>query len=124
MLDRTEPNQLFRSPIGPSPQNIIDIGTGQGDWAVDAADQYPSAEVLGVDLYPPPQKWTPPNCRFEVDDVLKPWERNVEFDLVHLRWMLGSFSAEQWRGVYRQAWENLKPGGWIEHLEPSLINEW
>lgn len=27
--------------------------------------------VHGVDLYPPPQKWVPPNCILEVDDFTK-----------------------------------------------------
>lgn len=30
-----------------------------------------SAKVRGVDLYPPPDNWVPPNCILKVDDVLK-----------------------------------------------------
>lgn len=33
--------------------------------AIDAADRYPHATVYGVDLYPPPQDWVPPNCILE-----------------------------------------------------------
>lgn len=29
------------------------------------------AFVVGVDLSPPPDLWVPPNCKLEVDDVLK-----------------------------------------------------
>jgi methylase of polypeptide subunit release factors len=28
-------------------QNILDLGTGTGIWAIDFGDQYPSAKVLG-----------------------------------------------------------------------------
>jgi ubiquinone/menaquinone biosynthesis C-methylase UbiE len=44
--------KLHFSPIGDSPQRILDLGTGTGIWAIDIADEYPSAEVIGVDLSP------------------------------------------------------------------------
>lgn len=42
--------EIHLAPIGTNPQRIIDIGTGTGIWAIDAADKYPSAEVIGTDL--------------------------------------------------------------------------
>ena len=33
--------------------------------AIDVADRYPHATIHGVDLYPPPQDWVPPNCILE-----------------------------------------------------------
>lgn len=124
VLDANEENPFFRAPIGPNPKHIIDIGAGQGEWSIDVAERFPSAQVLGIDLFPPPQGWTPPNCTFEVDDANMSWNRGQKFDLVHLRWMLGAFTKQQWTEVYKQAYENLAPGGWIEHLEPSLVNSW
>jgi methylase of polypeptide subunit release factors len=40
-----------------NPQRILDIGTGTGIWALDMADQYPEAEVIGVDLSPIQPGW-------------------------------------------------------------------
>jgi ubiquinone/menaquinone biosynthesis C-methylase UbiE len=28
-------DQLFLAPIKPNPQNVLDIGTGTGIWAID-----------------------------------------------------------------------------------------
>lgn len=69
-----------------------------------------------------PDVWVPPNCKFEVDDILKPWQFKEcgHFDLVHLRLMTGAFSDEQWRLLYKQAYKHLAPGGWIEQIEPSI----
>lgn len=41
--------------------------------------------VYGVDLFPPPQQWVPPNCILEVDDILKPWAWQHKWDLIHMR---------------------------------------
>ncbi|KAK5055388.1 hypothetical protein LTR84_013138 [Exophiala bonariae] len=115
-LDSNQPEPLFRSPVV-EPQNILDIGTGPGTWAVDVADKYPEAVVYGVDLSPPPVTWMPPNCHLQVDDVLEDWTFRENFDLIHMRLMLGAFTDNEWRDVYRKAYDNLKPGGWIEQVE-------
>ena len=56
----------------------------------------------------------------EVDDVLKKWTFNQRWDLIHLRWLSGAFTEEQWRLLYKQAYKNLLPGGYIEQVEPSV----
>lgn len=119
VLDCQEKNPLFRSPVGDNAQNILDLGTGQGDWAIDVADRFSAATVIGVDLYPPPKKWLPSNCVLEVDDIAKPWTWSHKFDLIHLRYMLGSFTNSAWDSLYKQAYENLEPGGWIEQVRRS-----
>jgi methylase of polypeptide subunit release factors len=41
--------KLHLAPVK-DPQRILDVGTGTGIWAIDTADLYPSAEVIGTDL--------------------------------------------------------------------------
>jgi methylase of polypeptide subunit release factors len=52
--------ELHAAPIK-NPQRILDVGTGTGIWAIDAADKYPSAEVIGTDISPIQPGWVPPN---------------------------------------------------------------
>jgi len=42
--------KLHEAPIGSGNQRILDIGKGTGIWAVDMADVYPNAKVVGTDL--------------------------------------------------------------------------
>lgn len=49
-------------------------------------DEYPGAEILGVDLSPIQPLWVPPNVRFMVDDVESTWlHKSDHFDFVHAR---------------------------------------
>ncbi|KAK5661869.1 hypothetical protein OQA88_9977 [Cercophora sp. LCS_1] len=68
MLELTD-GKLFLAPIGDAPLRIIDLGTGTGVWAIDVADQFPSAQVIGVDFTPIQPQWVPPNLKFLVDDI-------------------------------------------------------
>ncbi|KAJ5100602.1 hypothetical protein N7456_006654 [Penicillium angulare] len=116
LMESHRENPLFRAPIGPNPQHILDIGTGQGSWAIDVADMYPHATVRGVDLYPPPVSWVPPNCILEVDDVLQEWTWHQPFDLIHMRLLDGAFTHEETDKLYKQIYRNLRPGAWVEQL--------
>ena len=121
ILDCQRQNPLFRSELSPDAKHVLDLGTGKGNWAIDVADRFPGLKVTGVDLLlPNSDGWCPGNCRLEMDDVLKPWAWEVKWDLIHIRYCLGSFSNEQWDYVYRQSYETLASGGWLEHVENDI----
>lgn len=63
------------------------------------------ATVRGVDIFPPPVSWMPPNCILEVDDVLREWTWREPFDFIHLRILLGAFTAKEWDIVYQKCYE-------------------
>ncbi|KAH8896217.1 S-adenosyl-L-methionine-dependent methyltransferase [Thozetella sp. PMI_491] len=114
MLELTD-GQLFFAPIGDNPQKIIDLGTGTGIWAIDVADKFPSAEVLGVDLSPIQPTWVPPNCKFLVDDIEDEWMNGDNWDFVHMRCI--SPWLKDTSKLLKTAYQNLKPGAWIEIQE-------
>ncbi|KAM0353294.1 hypothetical protein ACHAO7_000221 [Fusarium culmorum] len=87
MLEATD-GRHFYAPIGENPQRIADLGTGTGIWAIEMAEKYPSAEVLGLDLSPIQPSWVPPNVKFMVDDIEDEWLNGDDFDFVHLRNMI------------------------------------
>ncbi|KAJ5708671.1 hypothetical protein N7488_008472 [Penicillium malachiteum] len=136
VLDSDKSNPLFQAPVTKPVKNVLDLGTGNGLWAMYVRScnvavfspantvsvtlptcfpkipaNFRAATVRGVDLFPPPAAWVPPNCILEVDDVLQEWTWTEPFDFIHLRIMLGSFGVDEWKIVYK------KCCGWIEQLE-------
>ncbi|KAF2859032.1 S-adenosyl-L-methionine-dependent methyltransferase [Piedraia hortae CBS 480.64] len=108
-------NRHFVAPIEQL-TSVLDVGTGTGIWAMDVADDYPDAHVIGIDLSPIQPTAVPPNLEFLVMDADEPWDYHSRFNYVHTRLMNG-FSIRSWPFFYEQAFEALQPGGWVENQE-------
>ena len=68
-LTFTFDEKLHFSPLE-DPKRILDCGTGTGFWTMEMGDAYPEAEkIIGIDLSPIQDTWTPPNVQFQIDDI-------------------------------------------------------
>ncbi|KAK2017586.1 S-adenosyl-L-methionine-dependent methyltransferase [Colletotrichum eremochloae] len=110
--------QLFLAPIEGGIQNVLDIGTGTGIWAIDFADNFPSAEVIGIDISPIQPPWVPPNCRFQIADFEKEWTFTKSFDFIHARNLEGCISDLP--KFLEECFNHTSQGGWLEILECDI----
>ncbi|KAH8145923.1 uncharacterized protein LAJ45_10065 [Morchella importuna] len=101
------------------PRRVLDVGCGTGIWALDMAELYPEAEIVGIDLSPIQPNLVLPNCRFEIDDAELEWTYPPNhFDFIHSR-MLSS-SIRDWVHYMGQIYKHLTPGGHVEIIEHAL----
>ncbi|KAK1508262.1 uncharacterized protein CCOS01_15923 [Colletotrichum costaricense] len=94
-------------------KRVLDVGTGTGLWAIEFADEHPEAEMLKLTRHS-----LPPNVKFEVDDIEEPWTYSTPFDYIHTRMMTSSIC--DWPRFFKQAFEHLEVGGYLEIQETDL----
>ena len=58
---------IFNDIYIPQYAKILDLGTSSGIWAIEMAEMYPDATVIGLDISPQQTgQAVPPNCSFQV----------------------------------------------------------
>ncbi|KAF4345486.1 methyltransferase [Fusarium beomiforme] len=110
--------RLYFAPLSrrAPPANILDIGTGTGDWAIKMGDLFPETEVIATDLSPIQPRKVPPNVNFYVEDSSEPWDYSQPFDYIHTRVTSGCWTSFK-EQIADQAFQTLRPGGWFESQE-------
>ncbi|GER85076.1 hypothetical protein KTAU_37120 [Thermogemmatispora aurantia] len=110
----------YLAPIQ-QPRRILDVGCGTGQWAFELAQQFPQAEVIGLDLeLVKASASPPPNYRFVQGDILHglPFD-NDSFDFVHQRLLVLAIPLAAWPSAVRELARITAPGGWVELVESS-----
>ncbi len=120
----------FLAPID-QPATILDVGCGTGRWAMEMAQQFPKAKVVGTDLVPTDTFTAgyglvkpPDNYRFVQGNVLErlPFA-DGSFDFVHQRLLIAALPKERWPVVIRELVRVTKVGGWVELAEVGVVQD-
>ncbi|HUY78102.1 MAG TPA: methyltransferase domain-containing protein [Ktedonobacterales bacterium] len=118
----------YAAPIQ-QPHSILDVGAGTGRWAMEMASLFPNANVVGVDVTPPPADRAnaslgagldirPENYAFVQGNILEglPFA-DQSFDYVHQRLLLFAIPETAWPKVVAELARVTRVGGWIELVE-------
>ncbi|KAJ5176561.1 uncharacterized protein N7482_002438 [Penicillium canariense] len=110
--------ELFKAPVK-NPQKILDLGTGTGIWAIECAEQFPQAHIIGNDISAIQPSWVCPNLEFIVEDYEAEWLYKAEsFDFIHARLLSGCVA--DWHQLFRRCYDALKPGTYFEVQESAV----
>jgi SAM-dependent methyltransferase len=117
----------FLAPLS-APRSILDVGCGTGRWAIEMARQFPQANIIGIDMAPPPSETASPadprpdNYAFVQGNILEglPFEEQT-FDYVHQRLLYAAIPAQEWPRVINELARVTMRRGWVELLEGSAV---
>jgi ubiquinone/menaquinone biosynthesis C-methylase UbiE len=117
----------YLAPVRPTA--ILDVACGTGRWAIDMAQRFPGANLVGFDLNEDliararSEAGTLDNCVFLVGDALKPFEfQPGSFDFVMARANSAYIPVPQWPAVVAEMARVTVPGGWIELRDFGLVH--
>lgn len=102
---------------------VLDIGCGFGTWTMEMATQFPNTHFIGMDSNSNfPNDIKPKNCDFKLfninhNNVQLPFLDN-SVDYIFQRDMNWDLPESTWIPLLQECYRILKPGGWIEIVEP------
>jgi ubiquinone/menaquinone biosynthesis C-methylase UbiE len=119
----------YTAPIR-TPGDVLDVASGTGRWARDAARRFPATNVIGFDLnrdlleasLAEKTEAMPENCAFVYGDALQAFAfPDATFGFVMARACSSFIPAAQWPLVIGEMARVSRPGGWIEVRDFGLV---
>ncbi|TRM60380.1 S-adenosyl-L-methionine-dependent methyltransferase [Schizophyllum amplum] len=112
--------KLTLAPLD-NPKRILEIGAGSGAWLIQAAQTYPDAEVVAVDISDLPPRPFPSNVRFVKHNAIEPLPFEPEsFDVIHMRALL--IHLPDVRKHLAHFASRVRPGGFLLVEEIALFS--
>lgn len=109
----------YIAPIA-KPARILDVGCGTGRWVTEMAQEFPQAELDGIDLKCPEEDAVlfPRNSHFHAGNVLNglPFEDSF-FDFVHQRLLIYAIPQIRRQELVNELVRVTRRGGWVELIE-------
>ena len=132
-LLRTAFGSDFQSPIQSQLQKgivVLDVGCGNGVWTMEMSTAFPKSTFIGIDqsseFYPKDIK--PRNCHFRSCGSLVQHRVSLPFpdnsiDYIYQRDVNWGLTGQTWQPLLHEYQRILKPGGWLEFVEPVSISD-
>lgn len=121
--------------IGGQPRRILDLGCGTGSLTLALKEQFPQAEVIGLDLSP--QMLTMADYKAKQRGLKVVWSQGLAektlfpsqaFDLISLALLCHETPPEITQAILRECFRLLSPGGQLLILDGNQAqlrhNEW
>src|SRR5258708_16918993 len=107
------------SPLRGDLTSILDVGCGTGRWVIEMARTFPGAQVVGLDIEPPPQsaQALSPIARFVRANLLDglPFA-DRSFDFTHQRLLVLAIPAVHWPLLVGELVRLTRPDAYVELL--------
>ncbi|KAL7319726.1 hypothetical protein PS15m_002826 [Mucor circinelloides] len=101
---------------------VLDSGCGPATWTLEMGETYPNSKFHGIDASSVfPESIKPSNVEFCVTNIAEkiPFSDNT-FDYIHQRLLILGLTNDDWENALKELYRVLKPGGYIEVVEPDM----
>lgn len=124
VIRKANAGMLYFAPVPYFAKEILDVGTGKGDWCIAVAENKFSltSRITGIDLSPIQHLDVPENVYFEVEDCTdSEWARpQNSTDFVHVQLLMGAL--EYYEDLIIKSRSYLTRGsGWLECCELDFL---
>ncbi|KAI8376717.1 S-adenosyl-L-methionine-dependent methyltransferase [Choanephora cucurbitarum] len=122
---RTAFGSDFSAPVSSFDKKVVlDMGCGTGTWTMEMATRFPNATFIGLDKCSDfPRDIKPKNCHFErfcINTKIRLPFKDQSVDYIFQRDLNCGLPRSAWLPLMDEYYRILKPGGWLELMEPDV----